>query len=121
MTAQYFYEVGPPPLPRGNRLYAAVLSVKQGFTPAPAGKSGHMAQWLGPGPVHPRSRGEIPVRGGNHRHRSGVHPRSRGEILRLSPPGGVNMGSPPLARGNRGVQQALWAGLGFTPARAGKS
>ena len=77
--------------------------------------------------VHAVGGGSPPLARGNPgwRHRcyrsNWVHPRSRGEIRGRDLGGCDEEGSPPLARGNPFGFPYDVRGLGFTPARAGKS
>ena len=89
-----------PPLARGRVLVSPTPRLKQGITPARAGKS------------HPRdSRAR---RGGNYPRSRGEEPKNRPEVS--SPPE-----LPPLARGRETAAGQRILPLGITPARAGKS
>src|SRR5665647_1324412 len=129
-----------PPLARGRGVAQPRVHRVRGDTPARAGK-GRPAPWRCVIPRrHPRSRGEgLPQRGCSGRTRGDTparagkgadgrphprtsrrHPRSRGEGFYVRKDGTVEQETPPLARGRAPAQVRDRAGMGDTPARAGK-
>ena len=96
----YGFVQGSPPLTRGKGISISRLRALERITPAYAGKSLHglaHAEWR---EDHPRLRGE-------------KHSKS---FCMLS-----SFGSPPLTRGKAHYGNSLCAGVGITPAYAGKS
>ena len=91
---------GSSPLTRGKRLDARPHAVDEGLIPAHAGKTGRTSAPARPSPAHPRSRGE-----------------NRTKTLSLS----ATLGSSPLTRGKRHVDQAAARLRGLIPAHAGKT
>ena len=91
---------GSPPRARGKVQQSGGSGVRPGITPACAGKSGACAS-------PPRSPGD--------------HPRVRGEKVDKFSIKAPEPGSPPRARGKGMPRTAGRAGVGITPACAGKS
>ena len=132
---------GSSPLARGTPAEALRHLVLQRFIPARAGNTSSMPPSPSPAAVHPRSRGEHMMGGGQTVNVSGssplargtperlgvtdfreaVHPRSRGEHLPLAEGLLTLPGSSPLARGTRMPAPARSARPRFIPARAGNT
>ena len=93
-------ECGSPPHARGRRARSACFGRFRGLTPACAGKTSNSP----PGPST-----------------TWAHPRMRGEDDTSKNPLRSIVGSPPHARGRLADEKALGAGIGLTPACAGKT
>ena len=91
---------GSSPLARGTHALAQVHVVRPRFIPARAGNTARAERNTNPVPVHPRSRGEHPLRDRD---------------------GGSTGGSSPLARGTRAPAPGTCPCWRFIPARAGNT
>ena len=132
---------GSPPHTRGKVLDREGLGVRDGITPAYAGKSpcritSAVLNWDHPrirgekhrlsafcltevgSPPHTRGKGGIKM---PQLHHIGDHPRIRGEKYYRNEDGGIGLGSPPHTRGKAERRRTTLTMDGITPAYAGKS